>query len=62
MTTALRVGDVVTLRKVHPCGSYQWGVYRLGLDIGIRCKGCGRRVLMERRELEKRLREVSPTD
>ena len=52
------VGNVVTLRKVHPCGSYQWEVYRVGADIGIRCTQCGRRVLMERRVLEKRVKQI----
>lgn len=53
------VGDLVTLRKVHPCGSYQWEVYRVGADIGIRCTVCGRRLLMERRALEKRAKKVA---
>ena len=52
------IGDLVTLRKVHPCGSYQWQVYRLGADIGIRCTVCDRRLLMERRALEKRAKKV----
>ena len=39
------IGDVVTMRKPHPCGSYKWRVSRLGADIGIRCIQCGRRVL-----------------
>ena len=52
------IGDLVTLRKVHPCGSYQWQVYRLGADIGIRCTVCDRRLLMERRALEKRSKKV----
>lgn len=52
---AFRLGDRVTLRKPHPCGSRTWGVVRLGADIGLVCEGCGRRVLLERRELERRL-------
>lgn len=53
------VGSRVMLRKVHPCGSYEWLVYRVGADIGIRCVQCGRRLLMERAELEKRSKTVS---
>jgi hypothetical protein len=53
------LGDLVTLHKVHPCGSYQWEVYRMGADIGIRCTTCCRRLLMERRSLEKRARKVT---
>ena len=45
------------LRKPHPCGGYDWQVTRLGADIGLRCLGCGRRVLLERPLLEKRLKE-----
>ena len=51
------VGDVVRLRKRHPCGSYEWQVVRLGADIGIKCRGCNRRVLLERRDFERRVKE-----
>ena len=50
------MGDVVRLRKPHPCGSFEWEVVRLGADIRLRCRVCGRRVLLERRTLEKRLK------
>jgi hypothetical protein len=50
------LGDVVRLKKPHPCGSHDWTVVRLGADIGLRCHGCGRRVLLPRRELERRLK------
>lgn len=52
----LVIGDVVRLRKPHPCGAYVWTVVRLGADIGLRCQGCNRKVLLSRRELEKRLK------
>lgn len=52
----IRMGDVIQLRKQHPCGSDQWEVVRLGADIGIRCLGCGRRVLLPRSKLEKRIK------
>ena len=52
---AFRLGDRVRLRKPHPCGSRAWGVVRIGADIGLVCEGCGRRVLLERRDLERRL-------
>jgi hypothetical protein len=54
---AFRVEDVLRLRKPHPCGSYDWQVYRLGADIGLRCLGCGYRVLIPRSTLERRLRQ-----
>jgi hypothetical protein len=56
MVMEVRLGDVVRLRKVHPCGGYEWEVVRLGADIGIRCRTCGRRVLLERRVFEKRVK------
>ena len=56
----VRMGDRVTLAKRHPCGSARWEVVRLGADIGLVCEGCRRRVLLERRDLERRL--VSPPE
>jgi hypothetical protein len=50
------IDDVVRLRKPHPCGSYEWTVVRIGADIGLVCRTCGRRVLLPRRVLEKRLK------
>jgi len=54
---ALYLGDVVRLRRAHPCGGDTWLVDRLGADIGLRCQGCGRHVLLERAALERRLVE-----
>lgn len=51
----LLLGDVVRLRRAHPCGSSEWQIDRLGADIGLRCQGCRRHVLLERRLLESRL-------
>jgi hypothetical protein len=58
MLSDLSLGDIVQLRKPHPCGSREWEVVRLGADIGIRCRGCGHRILMERRELAKRMKII----
>jgi len=55
MLPDLGLGDVVRLRKPHPCGSYEWKVVRLGADIGLECLGCGRRILLARRDLARRL-------
>jgi hypothetical protein len=52
---SLLLGDVVRLRRSHPCGGSSWLVDRLGADIGLRCQTCGRHVLLERRTLERRL-------
>lgn len=51
----VRLDDRLTLYKPHPCGSRAWRVVRLGADIGLTCDGCGHRVLLERRALERRL-------
>ena len=51
----LFLGDVVRLRRAHPCGASDWLIDRLGADIGLRCQGCGRHVLLDRRLLETRL-------
>lgn len=50
------LGDEVRLKKPHPCGGYDWTVVRLGADIGLKCMTCGRRVLLPRRDLERRLK------
>lgn len=50
------VGDVVRLKKPHPCGGFDWRVVRLGADIGVKCVTCGRRVLLPRRDLERRVK------
>jgi hypothetical protein len=52
----VKVGDRLKLAKPHPCGSHDWLVTRLGADIGLQCLGCDRRVMLERRELERRFR------
>ncbi len=50
----LRVGDLIRLRKAHPCGSRDWRVQRIGADIGLVCAGCGHRILMDRLDVERR--------
>lgn len=54
----IAVGDGVTLRKAHPCGGFDWTVVRTGADIGIKCDRCGRRVMLDREEFERRARQV----
>jgi hypothetical protein len=49
------LGDVVELKRAHPCGGREWLVDRVGADIGLRCRTCGRRVLLDRRTLEARI-------
>lgn len=52
------LGDIVRMKKKHPCGSFNWEVIRMGADIKIRCQGCGRMVMMPRSEFERRMIRV----
>ena len=54
----IRLGDVVKMRKTHPCGSDEWSVIRIGADIKIKCLGCGRIVMMDRADFVKRRKKV----
>ncbi len=56
MVVEFQMGDVVRLRKQHPCGGDTWTIVRLGADIGLQCNTCQRRVLLERSLVERRLR------
>ncbi len=58
MYTEIRIGDIVRMRKPHPCGSLQWEVVRLGADIGIRCQGCSRRVLLPRSQFVRQVKTL----
>jgi len=54
----LAPGDVVALRKPHPCGGTDWEVTRVGADIGLKCLGCGRVVMLPRHEFRLRLHHI----
>ncbi|MBI4213192.1 MAG: DUF951 domain-containing protein [Chloroflexi bacterium] len=56
MPVDFHIGDVIRLRKPHPCGGSDWTVVRIGADIGLRCVTCGRRVLLSRSVVERRLK------
>jgi hypothetical protein len=58
MSKDVQIDDLVRLRKPHPCGSYEWRVARVGADIGLKCQVCGRRVLLNRRSFNKRVKQV----
>lgn len=57
MLPEMQMHDVIRLRKPHPCGSTDWQVVRLGADIGLRCQGCGRRILLSRRDVARRMKK-----
>ena len=58
MYDEIRLGDVVRMRKPHPCGNSEWEVVRLGADIGIRCQKCGRRVLLPRSQFVRQVKAL----
>ena len=57
---AVAVGDIARLRKAHPCGGHDWEVTRTGADIGLRCLTCGRKVLLDRADFERRTQRLTP--
>jgi hypothetical protein len=60
MIRELNIGDTVRLKKLHPCGSYDWEIVRIGADIRIKCLKCRHTVLIERSVLERRIKAVVP--
>jgi hypothetical protein len=56
MVLEINLGDIVRLKKKHPCGGYEWQVVRLGADIGLKCLKCERHVLLARGVLERRIK------
>ena len=58
----IRVGDVLEMKKNHPCGSRRFEVLRIGMDFGLRCAGCGREMMIPRLKAEKNIRHVERQD
>lgn len=54
----VQVGDVLKLKKNHPCGSCEWEVLRIGADFRLKCRGCGHQVMVPRTKIEKNIREI----
>jgi len=54
----IRVGDILTMKKTHPCGSSRWLVTRVGMDFKLRCCGCGHEVMGARGKFEKNIRKI----
>ncbi|NSW91554.1 MAG: DUF951 domain-containing protein [Firmicutes bacterium] len=61
MPLKLYLGDVVELKKPHPCGSKQWEITRTGADIRIKCLGCSRQVMIPRAKFEKSVKKIIST-
>lgn len=58
MPVKFNVGDVVKMRKAHPCGSALWQITRTGMDFGMKCRGCGHFVMLPRVKFERMVKEV----
>ena len=58
----IRVGDVLIMKKSHPCGSASWEVLRIGADFRLRCRGCGREVMGPRSRFEKNVKKIERPD
>ena len=54
----IRIGDILTMKKAHPCGSREWGVLRVGADFRLRCLGCAHEVMGARSKFEKSIKQV----
>ena len=54
----VRLGDILEMKKPHPCGSREWLVLRVGMDFRLRCQGCGREVMLPRSKAEKNIKKI----
>lgn len=54
----IKVGDVLQMKKPHPCGSRDWKVLRVGMDFRLRCQGCGHEVMLPRQKAEKNVKKI----
>lgn len=61
MPKDLHIGDIVKMKKEHPCGCDEWEILRVGMDIRIKCLKCGRMVLMPRPKFEKGIKKILKT-
>ncbi len=55
------IGDIVKLKKKHPCGSHEWEVLRVGADFRLKCLGCGHQIMIARKLVEKNVKEIRKT-
>ena len=58
MLMDIRIGDILEMKKAHPCGSKVWEVLRVGMDIKLKCSGCGHEVMEPRRKIEKNIKRI----
>lgn len=59
----LKVGEIIKLKKPHPCGSSEWEILRTGMDFRLKCLGCGHQIMISRKLVEKNIRPIKkPAD
>lgn len=58
----IHVGDVLQMKKTHPCGGKEWMVLRVGIDFRLRCQTCGREVMILRNKAEKSIKKIIPKE
>ena len=58
MTYQYEVGDIVKLKKKHPCGSFEWEILRVGADFRLKCQGCGLQIMVARKIVEKNTKDL----
>ena len=58
MPMDIQVGDILEMKKSHPCGSREWQVLRVGMDFKLRCAGCGREMMVPRSKAEKSVKQI----
>lgn len=54
----VRIGDILEMKKAHPCGSKNWQVLRVGMDFRLRCGGCGHEIMISRSKAEKNIKKI----
>ena len=58
MESKFEIGDIVKLKKNHPCGSFEWEILRVGADFRLKCTGCGHQIMISRKNVEKNVKEI----
>ena len=58
----IKVGDILQMKKPHPCGSREWTTLRVGMDFKLRCRGCGHEVMLPRSKAEKNIKNILPAE
>ena len=58
----VRVGDIITVKKQHPCGGREFAVLRVGMDFRIKCKTCGHEIMLPRKSIERNIRKITRDD